>query len=62
MNTTVDVDENVDAAYNSPSVDDVLPAHFIYQYELDKMKLIDLNEIIKARGFNIAGKKAYLKL
>ena len=39
-NATVDPDENVDAANNLPSVDDVPPDHFIYQDDLDKMKAI----------------------
>ena len=61
-NATVDPDENVDTANNLPSVDDVPPDHFIYQYDLDKMNTIELKESIKARGLNIAGKKSDLKL
>ena len=62
VNVTVDAGENVDAADNLPSVYDVPSSHFIYQNDLDKMKVVDLKEILKARGLSIAGKKADLKL
>ena len=61
-NATVDADGNVDAAENLPSVDYLLPTHFIFQNYQDKTKVIYLNESIKARGLMIAGKKEDLKL
>ena len=62
VNKTIYAEENVDAADNLPSVNDVPSAHFIYRDDLDKMKVIDLKESIKARGFIIVGKKSDLKL
>ena len=62
MNATVDADKNVDVAENLPSVDDSPPAHFIYKYDLDKMELIDLREILKSRVLSIPGKKTDLWL
>ena len=61
-NATVDVDKNVDVAEHLPSVDDSPPAHFISKYELDKMELIDLREILKSRVLSIPGKKTDLWL
>ena len=61
-NPTVDADENVYAADNLPSVDNIPPSHFIYQDDLDNMKMIGLKEILKVRVLIISGKKADLKI
>ena len=65
-NETVDAYENVDAADNLPSDNDIdppaAPAHFISHGNLDKTKVIDLEAILKERGFSIAGGKADPKL
>ena len=56
------MDKNIDASENLPSVDDVPPSHFIFQYDLAKMKVVYLKESLKVRRLKIVGKKEYMKL
>ena len=38
------------------------PVHFIYHDHLDKMKVVDLNTSLKARGLSITGNKSDMKI